>query len=187
MMSMLSALRPPGGLPLAPSFQPYGFTPDATTAYTTPGVYYRPLNLENGQPAPLFTAGIRTDGAIIGNGQPFFDGNLSWNTPVGNDRITGMINDINYTIIGLDQLYRYNNGLYPVPPNFNFPPTTAPLPGTPANPFGGQIPYNPFAPLPGFPNMLGNGQMATMPMMGMQPMPMQPMTGLGVTPPTGQG
>jgi hypothetical protein len=133
--------RGPAGYSLPSSYPPAGFTPDATTAVTTPGVYYRPYNFPDGTPAPLYKTGPRNDGFITGNGQQFFDGNLLWNRRVGNEDVTAAINNLDYLFLQGDQWTKWQQGLTPMPPNYNFPSNYPPLPGTPPNPFGGLPPY----------------------------------------------
>jgi hypothetical protein len=148
MMMMVGALRVPGGFPLPPSNQPVGFTPDATTAITNPGVYYRPFNAPDGSPLGLYKTGPRNDGFILGNGQQFFDGNLLWNRRTGSEDVTAAINNLDYMFLQGDQWARWQQGLYPYPPAYDVPQNYPAMPGTPPNPFGG---------LPNYASQIGLG------------------------------
>ncbi|MCX5920481.1 MAG: hypothetical protein NTW61_04035 [Candidatus Melainabacteria bacterium] len=136
MMMMVGVIRVPGGFPLPPSNQPLGFTPDATTAITNPGVYYRPFNAPDGSPLGLYKTGPRNDGFILGNGQQFFDGNVLWNRRMGSEDVSAAINNMDYLFLQGDQYTRWQQGLYPYPPAMDVPQNYPAMPGTPLNPFG---------------------------------------------------
>ena len=137
MMAGPGPARVPGGFALPPSIQPLGVTPDAGTILNNPGVYYRPFNGPDGAPLGLYKTGLRNDGFILGNGQQFFDGNNLFNRRVGSEDVTAAINNIDFLGLQGDQWLRWQQGVYPFPPDMNIPQSYPPMPGTPSNPFGG--------------------------------------------------
>ena len=134
---MAGPSRVPGGFALPPSNQPLGFTPDAGTILNNPGVYYRPFNGPDGAPLGLYKTGLRNDGFILGNGQQFFDGNVLWNRRMGSEDVSAAVNTMDFLFLQGDQYTRWQQGLYPFPPNMDVPQYYPAMPGTPPNPFGG--------------------------------------------------
>ena len=149
MMTYIGAgsIRVPGGFALPPSNQPAGFTPDPLTAISNPGVYYRGFNAPDGSPLGLYKTGPRQDGFILGDGSQFFDGNRLWNRRMGSETVSALINDVDLVGLQIDQDVKWQQGLYPFPPNYDIPKNYPPLPGTPLNPFGGFPNYAPMAPV----------------------------------------
>lgn len=157
MMTYIGAgsTRVPGGFALPPSNQPAGFTPDPLTAVSNPGVYYRGFNAPDGSPLGLYKTGPRQDGFILGDGSQFFDGNVLWNRRMGSETVSGIINDLNLVGLQIDQDVKWQQGLYPYPPNYDIPKNYPPLPGTPLNPFGGFPNFAPMANGVGLPPVNG--------------------------------